>query len=224
MKIPSIGSSVCFMITLLATRVDAGTLVLDQSFVPPHSGQLISVGTTTNGSLAQTFTVGVAGTLERFDAYVAGTPIGTSVQWDILPTVDGIPVMSDSAALASGSFLSSAAPQNGFSLFPISLGSSSISVSPGEVLAIVFRTAPGFNGVSLSWEGQSPNPYAGGYGFVGVPVGIPGLSDTAWSTSYLNGYDLGFQTWVEPVPEPSTALLILVGACLVVGIRNRAAA
>jgi hypothetical protein len=190
--------------------------VQDQLFQPSPTGQLISVGNSSDQSLAQTFTVGVAGTLTRFDAYIEDAGGGGNlVLWNIQPTVGGVPDQSVTVSLASGTFLSTAAPQNSFSFYTINLDSSPISVSPGEVLAIAFSTAN--SGTSISWQGEKPNPYAHGDAFVGVP----GANSTAWSTSFLAGYDLGFRTYVEPVPEPSSAFLLFVGVCGVLGIRHR---
>jgi hypothetical protein len=219
MKMRSIVKLTCYLFSLMASSVVVAAPVLDQSFQPsPGSQLLISSGTSSNQAMAQTFTVGVAGTLTRFDAYIEDAGAVLPVLWEIRPTVGGVPVQSDTSSLASGTFLSSAAPQNQFSFYTINLGSSPISVLPGEVLAIVFRTPMGYNGVSISWQGEIPNPYAAGSAFVGIPA--PG-DGTAWSTSFLTGYDMGFRTYVELVPEPSSPLLLLVGVCVVLGIRRR---
>lgn len=206
------------LVTLMATPVVVDAQVLDQGFQP--TGQLISTGTSSGQALAQTFTVGVSGMLTRFDAWIVYSgerfPVPT-VDWEIRPTLNGVPVESDTASLASGTFLSSDAPQN-WSFYTINL-SSPVPVSSGEVLAIVLDTPPGYNGVSVSWQGEEPNPYNGGYAFVGVPVGAPDPNATAWSTSFLAGYDLGFRTYVGPVPEPSSAFLFFAGVCVLLRIR-----
>jgi hypothetical protein len=205
------------LVTLMTTPVVVSAQVLDQGFQP--TGQLISIGTSSDRALAQTFTVGVSGMLTRFDAYVAGGPVAVSVIWEIRPTINGVPVESATASLASGTFLGNAASQN-WSFYTVNLASP-IPVSTGEVLAIDLRTPPGYNGVSISWEGERPDPYTGGYAFVGTPVGIPDPNATAWATSTLAGYDLGFRTYVEPVPEPSVAFLFFVGVCAVLHAASR---
>ena len=209
-----------YLVTLVAAPLMVAAQVLDQSFQP--SGPLISTGTSSGQALAQTFTVGVGGTLTRFDAWIVYSgeryPV-PPVTWEILPTSNGVPVESDTASLASGTFLSSVAPQN-WSFYTIDLASP-ISVSAGEVLAIVLSTPPGYNGVSVSWQGEAQYPYPDGYAFVGTPVGVPGVNETAWSTSFLAGYDLGFRTYVQPVPEPSSVFLVFVGVCALLAIRRR---
>ena len=113
-----------------ASTIVAAAQVLDQSFQPSLTGQWIATGTSSERALAQTFEVGVAGTLTRFEAYISDPGGALPVLWDIRPTSLGVPVQSDVASLASGTFLSSAAPRNGYAFYAIELGSSSIPCCP----------------------------------------------------------------------------------------------
>jgi hypothetical protein len=201
--------------TFAASTVVAAAQVLDQSYqpsIPSSSGGFVA-GANTNSALAQTFTVGVAGTLTRFDTYISNVGGGLPAHWDIRPTIGGVPVQSDVASLASGSFLSSAAHNN---FFTIELGSSSIPVLPGDELAIVFRTPIGF---SIGWWGEYQDPYTRGTSYVGTP-GTPTANPTVWSTSFLTDSDLGFRTYVIPVPEPSSGLLLTVGVFAFLRVRG----
>jgi len=214
MKTPSLNRA-CLVITLslfCAFPSIATIMVLDQAFMP--TDHFISAGIGGGHTRAQTFTVGLAGTLTRFDAYIESSEANVPVLWDIRRTIGGAPIQSDTATLAYGSFPGPAAAHNSFAFFSIDASSFGVAVSPGDVLAIVFRT-PDIN-VSISWLGDTTNPYARGAAYDGTP----GANSTAWSSDFIN-YDFGFRTYVQPIPEPSSACLIVGGAGIFLGTRRR---
>lgn len=164
--------------------------VLDQSFDAPS---FLSFGFGGESHLAQTFTVGITGVLRRVDVEIrrdAGIP---DLLFDIRPTIGGVPVESDAAALANVVIPSASIPTD-FTFVSVDLSSAQIAVSAGDVLAIVLR-APGAGGaLNYSWQGSAVSGYGAGADFFRV------APSPTWNGLFG---DLGFQTFVAPAVVPS---------------------
>jgi hypothetical protein len=199
-------------IALLGIPAQAAVVVLDQSHQVTSADFDAAVVTTQ--SVAQVFTVGVAGTLERVGLQLyqlAGTPVG-DLTLTIRSTTAGAPAASSSSALFSTVIPLASVPSfaNPFpdplGFLMVDLASAGIGVVSGQQLAITLsRIGPGAPPWVL-WRGASNNPYAGGAGFRQSQNG------SAWSSLDFST-DVGFQTFVRtgavPVPVPSPAWLLL---------------
>lgn len=168
--------------------------------------------------IAQTFTVGVGGLLASVDVAIARTssdPV-QPLTVEIRSTTAGAPNASSGSVLASVSIAASAVPDFGgtttmgpydlsqFAFLSVDLGSAGLLVSPGDVLALTFRSEalPGGYG----WAFSGPNPYAGGHGY--FRANNPGMDPFV-----IGGADQFFRTYVDnAVPEPALLLLMGMGA------------
>jgi hypothetical protein len=171
-----------------------------------------SVANTTNGNLGevgQTFTVGIAGTLDHIDVRM----FRLSGIFD--PTGDPIlSVYATSSGLPTGSPLTTATvPEGSVPLDPVGtpafvtfdVSGAGLAVTPGEVLAFAISTTSEVGPYWLITDQGQPIEYAGGAAVSRFPPG-------PWS-AMSPPQDHAFQTWVTPVPEPGS--LVLLGLALV---------
>jgi hypothetical protein len=173
---------------LLWPASGAAIPVLDQQYVP---------GSTTVGGLgaltrAQTFTVGISGTLDSVAVLVSGQTT-TSLTIEIQATsMMGAPVFGSAAlASASVSFDLGSTP----TFVTADLSAANLVVSAGQILAIVLQ--PG--NASASFHFVSPGGYAAGNHFT--------TTDDSPSAYVPTLADIGFRTFVE-TPEPAAGLLL----------------
>ena len=182
-------SVVLIAILLVTVATPAGAVViLDQEnfiFDPQASGS----GSATNGTFGrvQTFTVGVAGTLDS----VALELLGTTTSARILATSGGAPIggSGGSTVLASTTVIS-----NVGDIFTFDFSGAGLAVSVGDVLAM-----EQFGG---TWRGDNNDPYAGG-------------TDYFFETFFLNQnwtanpiFDWNFRTFVDVGPAAVPVLSI----------------
>jgi hypothetical protein len=208
----------------LTPQVHAQTPVLDQQYIigtsgpgnrPDREGVVVE---NEYNSVAQTFTVGIGGTLSSI-ALQLGTYSGTggTIDVNIFGTASsGLPA-GDS--LASASIGWSTLPTWSFydpsAIVPFNLSSSHLSITAGAVLAIVVSSTPGANAAMDSYY---PGGYLGGAAF--------GNYSGSWQPMRLSmdGIvvygDVGFKTYVTPTPEP-TSILLLLGGTALLGLLHR---
>ena len=185
-----------------------GEAVVRDQFHPGNNSGLATVRS--DAQVAQTFSVGISGRLERVEVYVNDNGNSSDLLWDIRSTTGGVPNAANGSTLASGSVLGSAIP-----IFPelpptlLELGSFNINVHAGDVLAITLRTA---TTSGLSWRVD---------GLVSPSVYRRSNSTSAWSLDTFWGTQvMGYATYVS-IPEPSTAALLLINCVLGLGFRRR---
>jgi PEP-CTERM motif len=182
--------AVLLSITFSATCGNA-TVILDQSS-PIGSAEFSASSDSFSFRRAQTFTVGVTGTLVEVD--VASFTSSTMGFLNLLSTSGGVP-----STILQSTSIQSLVNDNGFLDFSVSL-----DVTAGEVLA--FEYVDHSSGVAL--DGTGPGQYSGGQGFF--------LNPDANVNSFAgSGFDEGFRTFVDngvsAVPEPSTWAMMILG-------------
>lgn len=183
----------------LALAAPASAVMMDQSFAT-GSNQGAQVGITYDG-LAQTFTVGVNGTLDSAELMLShgnATPLA-ALNVSLWTTALGAPnTVVASVNLAPGDV--SAGPAYGAVL--IDFSSAMLAVTIGDVLAISISSddqyawSAGVDGFATYAGGQRYSDSAGGLvSWSGVPT-----------------WDMSFRTFVDTgatvVPEPGTLALI----------------
>jgi len=204
-------------LALLSRPVHAQGLVLDQSNVVSSANAQDDygiTGTTFIQSLAETFTVGVAGKLSQvgFQVYHNTNATGALI-FQILSTSGGnpnpdsiAPLFQTTVPLASTPTINS--PEVPFTLIDVS--AAGIIVTPGQVLTIALKNPTGSAIPPWTLWRSGPATYTGGALYIQQQSDAPN-----WRALVNNGtvQDLGFQTFVTAaVPEPgSVALLVGMG-------------
>jgi cytochrome P450 len=173
---------------------------LDQSFAGP--GTVATVDVTESFARAQTFTVGLDGTLTRIAMPLAksgNTLDADELRIDVRPTdAGGAPLEDPGSALAVatvlGSELTEALDPN--SPVELDLSAAAVPVTAGQQLAIVWSSSVPWaanRGFALYAWIVSGEGYAGGAAW---------LDAGTWQLQNGGGVDLAFRTWVE-APEPA---------------------
>lgn len=193
---------------LLGISCPASAAVLDQSYVPTNGPfgvppRLADVGdSVTDVEVAQSFTVGVSGRLTEADVYLTQEHNG-NLLLEIRRTLpNGLPSEAPGDLLAAAITSPSVQPAS-YVFAPSFFNNQGPLVTAGEQLALVLRV-PGVG--SYGWGGEATNPYAGGSAAFRTSSSL-----NQWVQAANPGLDLGFRTYVEPVPEPSTCAVIVLG-------------
>lgn len=170
-------------------------VMLDQEFDP---GGTTSLSSGVSGSInkAQTFTVGLTGTLTRVEVLINNDGVDLAQQpdllFDIRPAPGGVPSDDDGSALFQVSIprdeLESMATP---AFYAVELGALGFAVTAGDSLALVFRGADG-NNIAVLF-GENTNPYPDGEHF----FRNPGAGITSWRATDVR-HDIGFRTFVIP--------------------------
>ena len=195
---------------------------LDQSYDVPVDSQNLRDAIYFVKVAAQTFTVGVSGTLSKVElAIQRSSDFPGSVSVDIARVVAGTPDYSQSGRLANQTLAVSSIPVQdpntplAKTFVPIDFSSSNLAVNAGDYLAIVLR--PSYTGSNYIgwWENNSSQPsYEGGTYFT-YDVVMQSGADIGGSIN-----DAQFRTYVTTIPEPSTCVL-LAGCSLAIGFTRR---
>ncbi len=198
----------------------APDLVLDQAY-EGFANSRANVGPPDR---AQTFTVGVAGLLAEIDLklHKRDAAVTSDLLFDVRPTVAGVPVEEESAALAS-----IALPAHWVSTTPtwisFDLRSFDIDVEVDDVLAIVLRDpdGDGVGGGRYRWralgflDGQENQAYPAGQVF--CRLGILCEPVTWLAQPEL---DANFRTFVA-LPEPGDLARSAAGLLTLAGLARR---
>jgi hypothetical protein len=211
--------------------VGAHPATLDQGFVP-------STTTTINGYvcpsrvnavpcwLAQSFTAGVTGELSSLDLAIWKEPTFITGVTVMVFTLNGNAL---GQALGGTNIPSSSVPNGNGQAFPpiganpfalsVNLAGLGINVSAGATYVVATTNDvpyPSSAGNGILWLGSDPfssvDIYTRGSGFVAFTGSlIPGTPLFNINTMPT---DLGFRTYVTPIPEPASAFLLSLGLTL----------
>jgi len=197
-------------------------LIFDQGFDPTGQITLSSSfgGINSNQDIAQSFQVGMNGTLGEVDLYLhrfTATPVGGNLVFELRRlTGTGLPSNAPGDSLLQILIPSTnVGTTNGF--LDINVSSANLQVTAGEGLAIVLHADSGTpSNLTYIWAGQNNNPYANGMAFEQV------VGNHSWD-SITPTADLGFRTYLttSAVPEPGSITLGAIGALFLVGYRWR---
>jgi hypothetical protein len=163
---------------------------LDQDFTPSSITFFAGVSSGSPTEQAMTFPVGRTGLLTRIDFMLiaGGDTADDDVEFELRPTIAGVPDPSDASVLVAGVLSSSDWPSGAPGLVALDVSSAALTVSVGEVYALVLRSVHPTSGGS--WAGSSDTAaYSGGDGY---------YRETSVSSDFvLIGGDFAFRTHVE---------------------------
>jgi len=192
-------------------------VVLDQEYAPSsfNNGIIIGLGQT----VAQTFTVGIEGILDRVEVEIARDPFDVpadGVTLQIRPTeADGLPATTVLASVFIPALDIAPGPPVGPDVPPfhsVDLRSFGIGVTEGEGLAIVLSSnARGIHGGidPYEWVANGPGGYSRGTGAIDILDG-----------GFFPAFDFPFRTFVlADVPEPAGIALVMTAALVLLGHR-----
>ena len=198
------------LLAILAPPAHCG-VVLDQNY-DPNGNSVAGFGSgNTNQERAQTFTVGVSGSLVSADVFLElfsgnqGSLVSSICQVDS----QGHP----STALATIMTPASQVPAIPGGFVSLDYSSDPVPVYAGESLAILLYASSG--NLTFNWFGQTPGTYA--FGDEQEEV----IGNHSWlveSGPFGGDFDMEFQTYVN-VPEPTAGVLWL-GACACLPLRR----
>ncbi len=199
-------------------------LVLDQSNPGPLAGS-VATGVNSFGvdiALGQVFEVGTTGTLARveLDLVLRDAP-NQLLDFDIRPTVAGVPQFGDAPTLASVSldlspFSGSFESRN----VAVDLSAFNLAVDVGDQLAIVLRSDNIISGTgstgTYAWEqSNGTDQYANGAAYIRRDA-------DPWVVINNSSPDFGFRTFVAVIPEANAVLAWSALSILGLAFRNRA--
>jgi len=194
--------------------------VVDQSHQPIVSSPIGFVqGGSTTIDRAQTFTAGVTGVLTDIEVIVgrATLSISDGLIWDVRTVIAGTPSDPDSGLniLASGTVAAADVPVTIDPSNFLSLGGMSVSVSTGDVLAIVLRSmSPESGAYRWKFSDNNDSVYAAGASF-------DRIFSPSWDSNTSPFDDAGFRTFVNAVPEPNGVLALVVLGVAIGATRRR---
>jgi len=175
------------IVLIFTARVTQAAPILDQYYAPETTNY-------SNGAYekAQTFTVGITGMLDSVDVYIdRGAGIESDLLFDIRGTTDGVPNDDNENTLVSVTVPYDTVPTT-LGFFSIDISSYGLSVTEGDVLAIVLRSLPK-SASDYTWYGTytPPDGYANGDYYVRHTL-------TYWTAPDSGNDDMVFRTYVEP--------------------------
>lgn len=201
----------CALLACFMASTASAAVVLDQSFdggmpITGYGGFLSK----NSIDIAQTFTVGVEGELNRVEFSIGRSANTTAPLFVDIRVVDpsGVPQAANAPVLASATLDPSAVgvvsstlvvsplDTTKFSFVGVDLASAHLLVTPGQVLSINLRSDDTVGG--YYWAFTAPDPYAGGHGYFR-------FRNAADQTFQKGGADQYFKTYVATVPVPSAA-------------------
>lgn len=210
---------------LLSAPEAPGLGLLDQSYVVDMSDRYSSYIIVSGVSFAQTFRVGTSGLLSQVDLQINAYS-GLPPNPDLLnsPLVLRINTVLPGGVPGATTLASFTIPSDRIPLYSppnlvsVDLTAANITVTAGQRLALLLSAD-----LPAAPRGEAP---PASYGWFFLPEN--GYANgTGWYTYQPNqwvpqSHDLGFQTYVTPIPEPSGFAFLGLGfATLILGLRRR---
>lgn len=198
------------MNTLLPAALSANG-VLDQSFIPSpaasYQGNIIY--RPLDGSYvdqAQTFTVGITGTLTNVEVLIEGFNQTADLLVDIRPTINGEPTLDDSAILGEVAIPASDIPGFPHTFINADFSTQNINVTSGDELAIVLKIDRSSAGGDYSWRGETGDLYDSGVAYTRADLG----SGYEWFSPTSGGLtvDYGFKTFIDSTLTKNVSIKI----------------
>ena len=224
--------TVVLVLVVFLTVNARGSLVLDQSYVPPVVGlsthAFHHASDAKYNEMAETFTVGLNGTLSEVDLLLHEQVQSQDLAVRIVQTnPDGTPRPDAEAVLAAEVVPATTFPTVS-TFIPVQLPDNGLlNVTDGEVLAIEVSVAEyeDFTGVTGDWwDGEVSStkqlPYAGGQAFEKGTL-TSDQWDPILGSIVPNPSALGFETYVTSAPEPGASGILLISAIIVLIRRRR---
>jgi len=198
-----------------STNTAYASLTLDQqNYVDPNfngtNAPITYTPADTSASRAQTFTVGLTGSLTRLDILMYQRNSQAYARLDILKTIGGVP-SNNAADILATKYIYQVPDYPTYSSF-----SFNVPVYTGEQLAFVVSSLYDYSN-ALSIIGTSNNtstgPYTKGSFLSYAPNYISGwyLDDAIGS----GHFDLAFSTYVDTTPTPIPPAFLLMGSGLI---------
>ncbi|MEL6109297.1 MAG: PEP-CTERM sorting domain-containing protein [Planctomycetota bacterium] len=188
--------------------VASAGVILDQEYDAFAEGGTSGFAINPSQQVAQSFTVGVGGTLQQVDLQVIGIAPLSDLILDIFEVDAGsIGASLGSLAVPPSTIHTSFIQAGRFASVDVS--SFNIEVNPGDVLALGLSLAPSATSGAYAWNGFGG--YAGGRTF---------FKDGFVTDFTATGQDSGFRTYINTatanvVPEPSSVVIFACGiGCL----------
>lgn len=193
----SILSVGCFFV-ICSSASAATTGFLDQYYEPTslQSGIIVEDSQT----VAQTFTVGLSGVLDRVEVELARNipiPSPEGVTVEIRSTLPG---GSPSSNVLASVFIPAADIWTSYQFIECDLTSFGLTVAEGDVLALVLSSDASYQLANnpFPWHGDVPGGYPRGAGYVDIHT------DEIHTGFFETHYDFGFRTYVVPEPSDTT--------------------
>lgn len=190
----------CMLVLLLVLSSPVLADQIDQSFIS-GGGSMSGIFNGCCSWIAQTFTAGMTGNLTGVNLNIRLNQSTYPMQVEIRTMTAGLPssTVLGSTVVPAGQ----GAPLSFLISFP-----QAIAVLGGTEYAIVvhFQGTSWGSYIGGSWSGGTGNPY-----LLGDSYGSP---DNSYWTTLGPGNDFNFQTHMNPVPEPTSLLLLGSGLCL----------
>jgi len=200
MKTPHFSLACLFVLYSAAWPASAATL--DQQFLPdPGNGLIIERAQ----SVAQTFTVGLSGLLDRIDVNVARNAVAPP-EGMTLEIRSTLPEGGLAPDVLASIFIPGADVPAVFQYMEFDVTSFALTVTAGDVLALVLKSdavPPGGNVDPFAWAADEAGGYGGGRVYADVGSGF----------NPITGWDVGFRTFVQAttVPAPASLPLLVSG-------------
>lgn len=189
-------------------------VVLDQSQPTDTGASGIGVGY----ERAQTFTVGVDGTLDRIEVSLDDKPVQSTsdLVFAVYETTLGVP---NASSIYSGTITTVPSGTPGY--VTLDLSSANIPVSTGDQLAIALTTSDPGDVYGWAWDvtASALDPYAGGQIYLRNGTTVPNWVNSPEDTATTK-WDLVFKTYVT-VPEPASLAVLVLGGLLTTRRRRR---